>query len=86
MLVDRETLAEIEQNIVVALCHAEDKHPKFPSEPGLAYCILAEEVGEVVKAINDWQHHGGTVENIRHELAQVGAMVIRCMAHLPAEE
>ena len=44
--------------------------------------ILAEETGEVAKAVHDIEFAHGTIEELRHELAQVAATAIRWMEDL----
>jgi NTP pyrophosphatase (non-canonical NTP hydrolase) len=48
--------------------------------------ILAEEAGEVVKASLDMTYDGGSVEDVRTELAQTGAMCIRMLVNLHNNE
>lgn len=51
---------------------------KFP-DPKLALTALVEEVGEAVKAALDHYHGKGSLDDIRKELVQVGAMVVRLL-------
>lgn len=50
--------------------------------PYLWATILAEETGEVAKAVHDIEFGHGTVEELRNELAQVAATAIRWMEDL----
>ncbi|MHB8149962.1 MAG: hypothetical protein ACYDIB_07345 [Desulfobulbia bacterium] len=65
---------------------AEAKHPGWPEDQIHAAAILAEEVGEVVKAAIDHEWAGGSIDEIRKEAAQVGAMALRLLLHLPEEK
>lgn len=65
---------------------AEKKHPAWPSDAVHAAAILGEEAGELIKAAIDYHYHGGSLENVRIEAAQVGAMAIRVLSALPYAE
>ena len=44
--------------------------------------IMAEEAGEAIRAANNLCYHGGSIEDLQTELAQTGAMCLRCLATL----
>lgn len=61
---------------------AEKKHPGWPVDVVHAAAILAEEVGEVVKDALDVHYRSIPVDNLKKEVAQVGAMAIRMLQNL----
>ncbi|UJD79840.1 hypothetical protein FS595_09065 [Serratia rubidaea] len=65
---------------------AEKKHPAWPTDAVHAAAILGEEAGELIKAAIDYHYHGGSLEDVRIEAAQVGAMAIRVLGGLPYAE
>lgn len=69
-------------SIFDALKHAEAKRPVWNDDPVVAAAVLAEEAGEVVKAALDYRFHGGPLEDLEKECAQVGAMALRVMFHV----
>ncbi len=70
--------------IFAELRKAEQKHPGWPMDQIHAVGILVEEAGEAMQAAIDHTYAGGDVEKLRTELAQIGAMAIRALLHLPA--
>lgn len=86
-----EALQQIWQHIIAALLYAEHKHPIWP---GVGYrgdhvrtmAKLQEEVGEVQKAINEYDEGRGSLFHIEYELYQTGAMVVRNLLNLEAVE
>lgn len=69
--------------IFTELGRAQRLHPVWPTDLIHAAAILAEESGEVVKAANNHIHHGGSLDEVRTELVQTGAMVLRMLINLP---
>jgi len=69
-----------------ALRYAETKHPNYPKSLHRRMSILTEEIGEVAKAILDYEDNRGDVEDIKHELRQSAAMCFRFLKHLNKEE
>jgi len=69
--------------LLCELAKAEEKHPAWPKDIIHQAAILSEEAGEVVKEANDIAHHGKSRDEICTEVAQVGAMAIRMLMHLP---
>ena len=61
---------------------AERKHPGWPDDKIHAVAIMAEESGEAVQAAIDVVYNGGSIEHLKRELAQTGAMCIRALKHL----
>lgn len=72
--------------ILSELAQARAKHPQWPVDVIHAAAILAEEAGEVVKAALDMTYDGVSVEEVRTELAQTGAMCIRMLVNLHNNE
>lgn len=76
-----EAIIMILNGFLDELDKAEQKHPKWPTDPIHAAAILAEESGEVVKASIDFYytagHHETLLGELDKELMQVGAMAIR---------
>lgn len=69
--------------IVDEYSHACTKHPVWPEDTVYAVAIMQEEAGEAVKAALDLWTGKGTVDELRAELAQAGAMCLRCLINLP---
>ncbi|WP_147839834.1 hypothetical protein [Serratia nevei] len=65
------------------LTAAEEKHPTWPTDTVHATAILNEEAGELTQAAIDYHYHNGSLEKVRREAAQVGAMAIRVLINLP---
>lgn len=76
------TKYEAMESILKELRLAEEKHPCWPDDIVHAAAILAEETGEVVKDALDVHYVGKSIENLKIELAQVGAMAIRMLLNL----
>lgn len=68
------------------LAAAEKKHPTWPTDTVHASAILNEEAGELTQAAIDYHYHNGSLEKVRREAAQVGAMAIRVLIGLPYAE
>lgn len=68
------------------LTAAEKKHPTWPTDTVHATAILNEEAGELTQAAIDYHYHNGSLEKVRREAAQVGAMAIRVLINLPYAE
>ena len=64
---------------------AESKHPSFPTDPVYAVAIMVEEAGESMKAALDYVYAGKDIGELILELAQTGAMAIRCLLSLCCE-
>lgn len=76
------TKDKVIEMIFTELKLAEEKHPCWPDDIIHAAAILAEESGEVVKDALDVHYQGISPENLKIEVAQVGAMAIRMLMNL----
>jgi hypothetical protein len=68
---------EIVKEILREVLRAEKLHPKWPSDPVHAAAILAEESGEVVKAVNDVVTKDAYSHIAYAEAIQCAAMCVR---------
>ena len=68
--------------IVKELQRATDKHPHWPNDKIHAVAIMAEESGEAVRAVLDHVYAGKSIEDVKIELIQTGAMVLRCLINM----
>ena len=73
-------------DILDELKRAEYIHPKWPTDPVHAAAILAEEAGEVVKAVNDVAMDHKHDSNYKTEAIQCAAMCIRFLKNLDKYE
>lgn len=58
------------------------KFPEWPDEPSDGYMVLAEEVGEIAKALVDYRWGRTGIDDAIEEAAQSGAMCIRLLQRL----
>ena len=70
----------IELDLYAELDNAEENFPEWPTDLAHGMAILGEEYGEAVKATVDFAFHDGSIDDIREELVQLGAMVFRQIA------
>lgn len=73
---------EIINKILVELQWAENLHPVFPIDIIRQVAIMVQESGEVVRAANQFDNEGGSLEDVRKELTQTAAMCIRVLENL----
>lgn len=72
-------------DMLIELIRAENLHPVWPEDVVHQVAILNEEAGEAMRAaLRSYYNEGGTVEQVRTELIQTGAMAIRALIHLEA--
>ena len=72
-----ESKTEALNSIDTQLILAKKKHPDFVADLFQAVSILTEECGEVAQAVNDYRWNDDSIEHIKEEVAQVGAVAIR---------
>lgn len=66
-----------------ALNEAKKKHPNWPVDNLYKQvAILNEESGEVTKAVLKYFDEGGTIDDVKKELEQTGAMCMRMLENL----
>lgn len=63
-------------------CRACKKHPHWPDDIIHAVAIMQEESGEATRASLNYIYEDGSIEDLKKELIQTGAMVIRCLINL----
>lgn len=61
---------------------AEKVHPYWPKDIVHAVSIMNEEAGESIRAALNHVYHGESIQEVKDELIQTGAMVVRCLEHL----
>lgn len=61
---------------------ATNKHPHWPGDIIHAVSIMNEESGEAIRAALDHVYAGKSIEEVKKELIQTGAMAIRCLVNL----
>ena len=77
LMVDR-----INEAILTELKRARGLHPKWPIDRVHQVAIMAEEAGEALRAALNHQDHGGDIAELKKELIQTGAMVLRVLLNL----
>lgn len=77
------TNEEITELILSELKHAEKTHSWEGNTMERNALILAEEAGEVFRAVLQYLEEGGDVNEIRLELIQCAAMCYRFLKNLP---
>ena len=75
-------LESIDELINIELVKAEQKFPGWPKDIVHGVSIIQEECGELVKACLDFYYGRGTIEQVKKEMGQTGAMVYRFGLHL----
>lgn len=63
-------------------CRACKKHQFWPEDIIHQVAIMQEEAGEATRASLNYVYEDGSLEELRKELVQTGAMVIRCLINL----
>ncbi len=72
------------REILTALAEARARHPQWQADVIHSAAVLAEEAGEVVKAALDLTYFNApNHQQLKKELAQVGAMAVRMLVNLP---
>jgi hypothetical protein len=68
--------------ILKELERAEKLHPQWPISTLDQVAIMVEEAGETIRAALNYKYHGGSIDEVRTELIQTGAMCVRCLKKL----
>lgn len=77
----------IKDGIKNELRWAIDKHPKFPDDPFQAMCIIQEELGEAIQALNNLKHHQqGYINDVYCELLHTIVTCIRTLDTISKNE
>lgn len=63
-------------------CRACKIHKTWPDDIIHAVAIMQEESGEATRASLNYIYENGTIDDLKKELIQTGAMVIRCLINL----
>lgn len=71
----------IVQDILRELERAEGLYPTWPTDQVHAAAIVAEESGELVRAVLNESYHGASPEDSDREAVQTAAMAIRFLMH-----
>ena len=62
---------------------AKVKHPEFPTDPFQAMCIIQEELGEAIQALNNFKHHQqGCIDDVQIELLHTIVTCIRTLKEM----
>lgn len=80
-----DVLLEALHNIVNELERAQKLHPDWPKDLIHQVAIQAEESGEALQAALNHVYHQDSINEVRKELIQAGAMVLRCLINLKEE-
>jgi NTP pyrophosphatase (non-canonical NTP hydrolase) len=72
--------------ILDELARAGKKFPSWPEDQIRAAAILAEEAGETIKAALAFEYQRGSLEELKKEAIQTGAMSIRLLLNLEEGE
>ena len=72
--------------LLAEVARAMDLHPVWPKDLIHQVAIVAEESGEAVQAALNHVYHGKSIDLVREELIQTGAMCIRALVNLKEED
>lgn len=71
------------QQAVASLCaelkRARNKHPKFPKDIIHAVDVMMEEAGESVRAAQQFTYENISIDEVKKEITQTGAMCLRIL-------
>jgi hypothetical protein len=70
-------LGEAETAIRNELSRAKALHPEWPEDVIHQVAIMQDESGEAIRAAVQYVYEGGSIEAVKDELKQTGAMVLR---------
>jgi len=77
-MTDAEAIDAILDELILAL----RKWPNWTEDVVHGAAILGEEAGEVLRAALRLTYEGGSVDDLRREVCQCGAMCLRMLRHL----
>jgi len=63
--------------------HSFKKHGGMPDDIIHSVAVMCEESGEAIQAAIQFTYEGGSIENVREELIQTGAMCLKALEALP---
>lgn len=75
------TRVDIISAIMAELDRAEAKYPAWPTDQVHAAAIVAEESGELVRAVLNEAYHGEPAADSDREAVQTAAMAVRFLAN-----
>ena len=73
------------QEILAEYRKACEKHPEWPSDILHQIAIVNEESGEATRAALQYVYENGSIEEVKKELIQTGAMCLRMLVGLSYE-
>ena len=79
------TKEQAAMELLAEVCRATELHPVWPKDLIHQVAIVAEESGEAIQAALNHVYHGDCLEKVRTELIQTGAMCIRALVNLEAD-
>jgi hypothetical protein len=80
-----QAIEQIVKQILEELDHAKELHPDYPTDMIHQVAIVAEEAGELLKAVLDYQSGKCEATDIIKEALQVGAMAVRFLENVKFE-
>ena len=57
-------------------------HPEFPDDIIHMVAVMNEEAGESIRAAYNYIYEGGTIEELKEEIIQTGAMCLRILENI----
>ena len=79
---DDMTIKEATNEFIAELSRATIKHPHWPDDKIHAVAIMNEEAGEAIRAVLDHVYAGKSIDEVKNELIQTGAMCLRCLINM----
>lgn len=79
-------IEEVLSLVMTEIIRAEEKHPDWPADPVRAAAVVAEESGELVKAVLDHEEKNSSQYAIVTEAIQTAATAIRFLKNYNMEK